>query len=160
MSIHWAIPGFKGRTFKLCVLTRWDFNFCVGSSPLRDSLDNQSYTPTYYALVWILWDHHHHLCLNRGGRWGTTDNFATSFLYFFRSPLHPGTCRTPGLSIPWCCLPTSSSVCRVFFPFSLCLARPDKLETWPYHCSLRLFMVVRRSSRGPVACWILAWTSS
>ena len=27
--------GFKGRTFKLCVLTRWDFNFCVRSSPLR-----------------------------------------------------------------------------------------------------------------------------
>ena len=25
----------KGRTFKLCVLTRWDFNFCVRSSPLR-----------------------------------------------------------------------------------------------------------------------------
>ena len=25
-------PGFKGRTFKLCVLTRRDFNFCVRSS--------------------------------------------------------------------------------------------------------------------------------
>ena len=24
--------GFKGRTFKLCVLTKWDFNFCVRSS--------------------------------------------------------------------------------------------------------------------------------
>ena len=34
-----------------------------------------------------------------------------------------GTWRTPGLSIPWCCLPTSSSVCLVFFPLSLCLAR-------------------------------------
>ena len=29
-------PGFTGRTFKLCVLTRWDFNFCVRSSPLRE----------------------------------------------------------------------------------------------------------------------------
>ena len=37
------------------------------------------------------------------------------------SPLPSGTWRTPGLSIPWCCLPTSSSVCLVFFPFSLCL---------------------------------------
>ena len=27
--------SLKGRTFKLCVLTRWDFNFCVRSSPLR-----------------------------------------------------------------------------------------------------------------------------
>ena len=35
MAINWPTPGFKGRTFKLCVLTRWDFNFCVRSSPLR-----------------------------------------------------------------------------------------------------------------------------
>ena len=38
-------------------------------------------------------------------------------------PLLSGTCRTPGLSSPWCCLPTSSSVCIVFFLLSLCLAR-------------------------------------
>ena len=35
MAIYWPTPGYKGRTFKLCVLTRWDFNFCVRSSPLR-----------------------------------------------------------------------------------------------------------------------------
>ena len=35
MAIYWPTPGFKGRTFTLCVLTRWDFNFCVRSSPLR-----------------------------------------------------------------------------------------------------------------------------
>ena len=34
MAIYWPTPGFKGRTFKLCVLTRWDFNFCVRSSQL------------------------------------------------------------------------------------------------------------------------------
>ena len=39
------------------------------------------------------------------------------------SPLPSGTWRTPGLSILWCCLPTFSSVCLVFFPLSLCLAR-------------------------------------
>ena len=38
------------------------------------------------------------------------------------SPLPSGTWRNTGLSIPWCCLPTSSSVCLVFFPLSLCLA--------------------------------------
>ena len=80
------------------------------------------------------------------------------------SPLPSGTCRTPGLSIPWCCLPTSSSVCLVFFPPSLCFARwfwPDLMNgRWPYHCSLRLFTVVRRSSCGPIASWILARTSS
>ena len=26
--------------------------------------------------------HHHHYSLNHKGRWGTTDNFATSFLQF------------------------------------------------------------------------------
>ena len=34
MAIYWPTPGFKGRIFKLCVLIRWDFNFCVRSSPL------------------------------------------------------------------------------------------------------------------------------
>ena len=44
-------------------------------------------------------------------------------------------------------------------PCKMVLARPDERETWPYHCSLRLFTVVRRSSCGEIACWILAWTS-
>ena len=55
--------------------------------------------------------HHHHQFLNREGRWGTTDNLQPVFSIFPCSPLPSGTCRTPDLSIPWCCLPTSSSVC-------------------------------------------------
>ena len=35
MAVYWPTPGFKERTFQLCVLNRWDFNFCVQSSPLR-----------------------------------------------------------------------------------------------------------------------------
>ena len=38
MAMYWLTLGFKGRTLKLCVLTRWDFNFCVRSSPLRGQL--------------------------------------------------------------------------------------------------------------------------
>ena len=30
----------------------------------------------------LLGHHHHHLSLNREGRWGTTDDLATSFLHF------------------------------------------------------------------------------
>ena len=45
-------------------------------------------------------------------------------------------------------------------PCKMVLAKPDERETWPYHCSLRLFTIVRRSSCGPIACWILARTSS
>ena len=52
------------------------------------------------------------------------------FFIFPCSPLHSGTCRTPGLSIPWCCLPASSSVCLVFFPLSLCLAKWFWQKTW------------------------------
>ena len=46
--------------------------------------------------------HHrqHHQSLNCEGRWGTADDFATSFLHFTCSPLPSGTCRTPGLSVP------------------------------------------------------------
>ena len=53
------------------------------------------------------------------------------FSFFPCSPLPSGICRTPGLYIPWYCLPTSSSVWLVFFPLSLCLARwfwPDLMN--------------------------------
>ena len=72
---------------------------------------------------------HLHLSLNRGGRWGTAEDFTTSFFHF--SPLPSGSWRTPGLSIPWCYLPTSFSVCLAFFLFRLCLARwfwPDLMN--------------------------------
>ena len=95
---------------------------------------------------------------------GTTDDF-TSFFHFPCSPLPSGTLRTSGLSIPWCSVPTSSSVCLVFFPLSLYLARwfrPDLMNGRHDHtnCSLHLITMVRRSSSGLIACWILAWTSS
>ena len=91
--------------------------------PHKDHLDIKKKLADFF--------HHHHLSLNREGRRGTTDDFATSFLHFTCSPLLSGTCRTPGLSIPWCCLHTSSSVCLVFFPLSPCLARwywPDLMN--------------------------------
>ena len=53
------------------------------------------------------------------------------FSNFLCSPLPSGTWRTPGLSIPKCCFPTSSFACHVFFPLSLCLARwywPDLMN--------------------------------
>ena len=69
-----------------------------------------------------------HLPLHHQGHRGTTDDFTTSFLHFFScSSLPSGTWRTPGLSIPYCCHPTSSSVCLAFFPLSLRLAR----RFWP-----------------------------
>ena len=106
---------------------------------------------------------HLHLSLNHEGRWDTTDDFTTSFLHFPCSPLPSGTWRTPGLSIPWC-LPTSSAVCLVFVPLSLCLARcfwSDLMNGRHFHAtSVCVSTMVRRSLYGPIACWILPWTSS
>ena len=89
---------------------------------------------------------------------------------FLCSPLPSGTWWTPSLSIPWYCLPTSFlptsfSVCLVFFPLSLYLVRmvlasPNEWGVCTYHCSLHLFTMARWSSCGPIACWILAQTSS
>ena len=75
----------------------------------------------------------------------------------FCSPLPSWTCQTPGLSIPWCCLPTSSSVCLVFFLFH-CAVQGGFGQTWwtgdlTYHCSLHLFTIFRRSLCGPIAYW-------
>ena len=101
-----------------------------------------------WCQVWVnALYHHHHLSLNCEGRLGTAEDFATSW-------------RTPGLSTPWCCLLTSSSVCPVFFPPSLCLAQwfwPDLMNGRHDHTTA---VCVRRSSCGLIACWILAWTSS
>ena len=57
---------------------------------------------------------------------------------FSCSPLPSRTSQTPGLCIPWCCLPTSSCVCLVFFPLSRCLARwfwPDLMNGRHDHTS-------------------------
>ena len=85
---------------------------------------------------------------------------------FLCSPLPSRTWRTQGLSIPWCCLLTSSFVCLVFLSSShfRCalqngLARPYERETSPYHFSLCLLKMVRRSSCGSIACCILAQIS-
>ena len=70
--------------------------------------------------------HHHHQSLNRERSLGHHRWFCNQF-----SPFFPGTCQTPGLSIPWCCLPTSSFVHLVFFSLTLCLARlfwPDLMN--------------------------------
>ena len=109
--------------------------------------------------------HHRHLSLNREGRWGTIDDFATSCLHFplfFTALWDIANARLVHslmlssqlfLCLP-CLLPPFTA------PFRMVLARPDELEAWQCHCSLRLFTIVRRFSCGPTACWILARISS
>ena len=125
----------------------------------------------------LRWSHHHHhhhhhhhrrrrrhLSLNREGRWGTTDDFTTSLLHFslFSTALWDLANSRPIHSLMlsshlFLCLPCLLPPFTV--PCKMGLSRPDERETCQYHCSLRLFTMVR-SSCGPIACWILARTSS
>ena len=57
MAIYWPTPGSEGRTVKLCVLIRWDFYFCVRSSPLRGfCLEVYQINDVFTALMtWNFW---------------------------------------------------------------------------------------------------------
>ena len=69
---------------------------------------------------------------------------------FLCSPLPRGIWWTPGLSVPWFCLSTSSSVWHVFFPLSLCLAKwfwPDLINRRHVHTTA--VWVSLRWSGGP-----------
>ena len=106
--------------------------------------------------------HHHHLSLNRESRWGTTDHFTSSFLHFslFSTALWDFANSRPVQSLMlsphlFLCLPCLLPPFTV--PCKMVLARPDERE--PYHYSLRLFTMVRRSSCGQKARWIFARTS-
>ena len=78
--------------------------------------------------------HHHHQSLNREGRLGTTDNFATSFLHFplFSTalwdlpdsrPVHSLMLSSHLFLCPPCLLPPFTVPCKMV------LARPDERKT-------------------------------
>ena len=69
-------------------------------------------------------NHLHHLSLNRGGRWGTTDDFATSVLQFSL------------FSTAFWDLPNSRPVHFLMLSsyFFLCLSA---LSSSPFHCALQ-----------------------
>ena len=92
--------------------------------------------------------------------WGTTDDFATSFFHFSMF----SKCCLLGLGELQACpfsdvvfppLPLSALSSSPFHcalqDLKMVLVRSDERETWPYHCSLHLFVVVRKPSCGPVA---------
>ena len=78
--------------------------------------------------------------------WGTTDDFATSFLHFSlfsttlwdlpnSRPVHSLKLSSHLFYCPPCLLPPFTVPCKMV------LARPDERKTWPYHCSLLLFTI-------------------
>ena len=89
----------------------------------------------------------------------------------FCAVLFSGTWRSPGLSIPWFCLPTSSSVCLIFFPLLLCLARwfwPDLMNwrcvhTTSVYISLRcgcVCVIIKGGFHNIILCEIILWSLS
>ena len=105
--------------------------------------------------------HHHHQSLNREGRWGATDNFATSFLHFPLSSVafwdlgKLQACPFPDVVFPPLLLSALSSS-----PLSLCLARwfwPD-LMNWRHDHSAAVCVSLRSSGglrvvRLPAGSW-------
>ena len=82
------------------------------------------------------------------------------FFSLLHCPLRLGelqACQFPDVVFPplrLSALSSFDSACRMV------LARPDEREAYLYHFSLRVFTIVKRSSRSSIACWILARTSS
>ena len=106
-----------------------------------------------------------HLSRNREGRCGTTDDFTTRTLHFspFSTTLWAFANSKPVhslMSTSHLVLCLSCHLPPFNVPGKMVLARPDERQTCPYHRGLCLFTMVRRSSCGPIACWILAQTSS
>ena len=98
-------------------------------------------------------------------RWGTAVDFTTSFLHSsrfsaFRSVMfHGRPVHSLMLSSHrFLCLPLRLPPWTV--PCRIVLVSPDDRVTCPYHFSLRLFTVVKRSSYDPMAFPILEFTSS
>ena len=120
----------------------------IPSYPGKQLTERKKYIYTLISLS--------HLSLNHEGRWGTTDDFATSFLHFslFSTALWdlPNSRPVHSLMLSshlFICLPCLLPPFTV--PSKMVLARPDEQETCAYHFSLHLFMMVRRSSCSPIS---------
>ena len=94
---------------------------------IYDTLSYLTHVSQSKCIYLRLLHHHHHLSLNREGRWGTTDDFANSFLQFspvLHCPLGPAelqACPCPDV---------------VFPPLPL-----SALSSPPFYCALELFFV-------------------
>ena len=103
---------------------------------------------------------HLHLSFNLGGHMDTTDDFATCFPHFslFSVALWDLANSRPInlilFSHLFSCLP--GLLPPVTVPSKMGLTRLDERETCPYHFRFSLITMVRWSSCGPIARWILA----
>ena len=90
--------------------------------------------------------HHHHQFLNREGRWGTTDDFATSFLHF------------PLFSTALWDLPNSRPVHSQMLSSHLFLSLPCLLRPFTVPCSMVLAMMNGKHDHTTAVCVSLRWS--
>ena len=107
----------------------------------------------------------HHLSTNHEGLWGTTDDFPTSFLHFplFSTALWDLANSRPVHSLMlssllFFCLPCLLPPFTV--PCKMVLARPDEWGDMSIPLQFASLYNGQGSLCGPIACWILARTSS
>ena len=73
---------------------------CLNGIPVQDKRSKNLQAPFFFTLAYPI------IAGVVGAPQMTSQPVSSIFLY---SPLSSRTLQTPGLSIPWCCLPTSSS---------------------------------------------------
>ena len=155
----WILPSFQWYneiTDKIKVSHVWStVKYTNWPQSLITTSSNKLYL-VYMFMGCII--NHHHKSLNCEGHRGTTDDFATSFLHFplfftalwdlpNSGPVHSLMLSSHLFLCPPCLLPPFTVPCKMV------LARLDERETWPYHCSLPVFTMVKRSSCGPIGIW-------
>ncbi len=101
MAIYWPTPGFKRRTFKLCVLTRWDFNFCVRSSPLRGPPKGSTHNTNNIVNKIIRWEEQLRLRLKHKALQKKRNNYQENYeVLRRREPIRRKKVKTIKLN-PW-----------------------------------------------------------
>ena len=118
-SHHFPYCLYHCHHFPHCYIPLLSFPYCYIPLSLLPPLS--SLPPLLHTTVII--HHHHHQSLNREGRWGTTNDFATSFLHF------------PLFSTALWDLPNSRPVHSLMLSSHLFLCRPCLLP--PFHCALQ-----------------------
>ena len=123
----WILQIFAPKTgWRTTLFSQMLWQYC---HPI--SSESLSFTKVHIPSAELHSTTHHHLSLTTRVIGAPQMILQPIFSVFPCSPQPSGACWTPGLSIPWCCLPTSSSICLAFFPLSLCLARwfwPDLMN--------------------------------
>ena len=98
----------------------------------------------HWVFLWSHHHHHHHQSLNCEGGCGTTDDFATSFLYFSL------------FSTAFWGLPNSRPVHSLMLSFHLLLCLPYEVKVLEFHCYNWHFILFQSVTAFWHHLWLMA----